>query len=113
VLSDARSKRADPPDGARQRTRPRRARALRHLQVCGHETDVDARGLMMSLGYMISGGSKLLAVIIMIVTGLLLAFGDAGGRVRRLIQLVFGQSIAFAASSLFLSVFSFGGGVLI
>ena len=32
---------------------------------------------------------------------------------RQLIQIVFGLSIAFAASSFFLSFFSFGGGVVI
>lgn len=57
--------------------------------------------------------SKIIAVIIIIVTGLTLAFGDSSGGFRRLIQIVFGLSIAFAASSFFLSFFSFGGGVLI
>lgn len=57
--------------------------------------------------------AKIIAVIIIIVTGLTLAFGDTGGGFRRLIQIVFGISIAFAASSFFLSFFSFGGGVLI
>jgi type IV secretory pathway VirB2 component (pilin) len=57
--------------------------------------------------------SKIMAVIIIIVTGLSLAFGDTSGGFRRLIQIVFGLSIAFAASSFFLSFFSFGGGVLI
>ena len=57
--------------------------------------------------------AKIIAVIIIIVTGLSLAFGDAGGGFRRLIQIVFGLSIAFAASSFFLSFFSFGGGALI
>ncbi len=57
--------------------------------------------------------SKIVAVIIIIVTGLTLAFGDTGGGFRRLIQVVFGLSIAFAASSFFLSFFSFGGGALI
>jgi len=57
--------------------------------------------------------TKIIAVIIIIVTGLSLAFGDAGGGFRRLIQIVFGLSIAFAASSFFLSFFSFGGGALI
>jgi type IV secretory pathway VirB2 component (pilin) len=57
--------------------------------------------------------SKILAVIVIIVTGLSLAFGDTSGGFRRLIQIVFGLSIAFAASSFFLSFFSFGGGVLI
>ena len=57
--------------------------------------------------------AKILAVIIIIMTGLTLAFGDTSGGFRRLIQIVFGLSIAFAASSFFLSFFSFGGGVLV
>ena len=57
--------------------------------------------------------AKILAVIIIVVTGLTLAFGDTSGGFRRLIQIVFGLSIAFAASSFFLAFFSFGGGVLI
>ena len=57
--------------------------------------------------------AKIVAVIIIIVTGLTLAFGDTSGGSRRLIQIVFGLSIAFAASSFFLSFFSFGGGALV
>ena len=57
--------------------------------------------------------AKIIAVIIIITTGLSLAFGDTSGGFRRLIQIVFGLSIAFAASSFFLSFFSFGGGVTI
>ena len=57
--------------------------------------------------------AKALAVIIIIVTGLTLAFGETSGGFRRLIQIVLGLSIAFAASSFFLSFFSFGGGALI
>lgn len=57
--------------------------------------------------------AKIVAVIIIIVTGLTLAFGDSSGGFRRLIQIVFGLSIAFAASSFFLSFFSFGGGAVI
>jgi type IV secretion system protein VirB2 len=57
--------------------------------------------------------AKIVAVIIIIVTGLSLAFGDTSGGFRRLIQIVFGLSIAFAASSFFLSFFSFGGGALV
>ena len=57
--------------------------------------------------------AKIIAVIIIIVTGLSLAFGDTSGGFRRLIQIVFGLSIAFAASSFFLSFFSFGGGALV
>ena len=57
--------------------------------------------------------AKVVAVVIIIVTGLSLAFGDMGGGLRRLIQVVFGLSIAFAATSFFLSFFSFAGGALI
>jgi len=57
--------------------------------------------------------AKILAVIIIITTGLTLAFGETSGGFRRLIQIVFGLSIAFAASSFFLAFFAFGGGVLV
>jgi len=57
--------------------------------------------------------AKIIAVIIIVTTGLTLAFGDTSGGFRRLIQIVFGLSIAFAASSFFLSFFSFGGGAVI
>lgn len=57
--------------------------------------------------------AKIIAVIIIIMTGLTLAFGDTSGGFRRLVQIVFGLSIAFAASSFFLSFFSFSGGALV
>lgn len=57
--------------------------------------------------------TKVIAVIIIIVTGLTLAFGDASGGFRRLIQIVFGLSIAFAASSFFLTFFNFTGGATV
>ena len=57
--------------------------------------------------------AKIIAVIIMITTGLTLAFCETAGGFRRLIQIVFGLSIAFAASSFFLSFFSFGGGAVV
>ena len=57
--------------------------------------------------------AKIVAVIIIIVTGLSLAFGDMSGAFRRMVQVVFGLSIAFAATSFFLSFFAFAGGALI
>jgi len=57
--------------------------------------------------------ARIVSVIIITVTGLTLAFGETSGGFRRLIQIVFGLSIAFAASSFFLSFFSFSGGALI
>jgi type IV secretion system protein VirB2 len=57
--------------------------------------------------------AKIVAVLIIITTGLALAFGETAGGFRKLIQIIFGLSIAFAASSFFLSFFSFGGGALV
>ncbi|MDR6623818.1 TrbC/VirB2 family protein [Caulobacter segnis] len=57
--------------------------------------------------------AKIVAVLVIITTGLALAFGETSGGFRKLIQIVFGLSIAFAASSFFLSFFSFGGGALV
>src|SRR3546814_2388471 len=56
--------------------------------------------------------ARIVAVIIIIATGLALAFGDTSGGFRKLIQIVFGLTIAFAASSFFLSFFSFSGGAV-
>jgi type IV secretion system protein TrbC len=57
--------------------------------------------------------AKVISVIVIIMTGLALAFGESSGGIRRLIQIVFGLSIAFAASSFFLTFFQFGGGALV
>ena len=57
--------------------------------------------------------AKMVAVVVIIGTGLSLAFGDMSGGFRRLVQVVFGLSIAFAATSFFLSFFSFAGGAVI
>src|SRR3546814_7948413 len=47
--------------------------------------------------------ARIIAVIVIIITGLSLAFGDTSGGFRRLLQIVFGLSIAFAATSFFLA----------
>ena len=57
--------------------------------------------------------ARIIAVIVIISTGLALAFGDTSGGFRKLIQIVFGLSIAFAASSFFLTFFSFTGGAVL
>ena len=57
--------------------------------------------------------ARIIAVIIIITTGLTLAFGDTSGGFRKLVQIVFALSIAFAASSFFLTFFSFAGGAVI
>jgi type IV secretion system protein TrbC len=57
--------------------------------------------------------ARIVAVIVIISTGLALAFGDTSGGFRKLFQIVFGLSIAFAASSFFLTFFSFSGGAVV
>jgi type IV secretion system protein VirB2 len=57
--------------------------------------------------------AKIIAVMAIVVTGLALAFGETSGGLRRMLQIVFGVTIAFAANSFFLSFFSFGGGALL
>lgn len=57
--------------------------------------------------------ARIVAVIVIISTGLALAFGDTSGGFRKLVQIVFGLSIAFAASSFFLAFFSFAGGAVL
>lgn len=55
--------------------------------------------------------AKIIGTIAIISTGLGLAFGEGGGGLRKGLQIVFGLSIAFTASSFFLSFFGFSGGV--
>ncbi len=57
--------------------------------------------------------ARIIAVMVITMTGLTLAFGETSGGMRKLIQIVFGLSIAFAAASFFLSFFSFAGGALV
>jgi len=57
--------------------------------------------------------ARIMAVMTIIGTGLALAFGESSGGVRKLLQIVFGLSIAFAASSFFLSFLGFAGGAVI
>ena len=87
------------------------------LQVLGLATPVLAAGSGMpweaplqSILESIEGPvAKIIAVMIIIITGLTLTSGGF----RKLIQIVFGLSIAFAASSFFLTFFSFAGGAVI
>lgn len=57
--------------------------------------------------------ARIIAVMVITLTGLTLAFGETSGGFRKLIQIVFGLTIAFAAASFFLSFFSFAGGALV
>lgn len=54
--------------------------------------------------------ARVFGLIAIVATGLALALGEGGGIFRRLLQIVFGLSIAFTASSFLLGFFGFGGG---
>ncbi|MGC8384137.1 TrbC/VirB2 family protein [Pseudomonas aeruginosa] len=111
-LSSLARLRAGPPGGARAAA----GRALLFLagtaQAAG--SSMPWEGPLQSILESIQGPvARIVAVIIIIATGLALAFGDTSGGFRKLIQIVFGLSIAFAASSFFLSFFSFSGGAVV
>ncbi len=56
--------------------------------------------------------AKILAVIVIVMAGLGLAFGESGSGVRRLLQIVLGLAIAFGAASIVSSLFTTSGGVV-
>jgi type IV secretion system protein TrbC len=55
--------------------------------------------------------AKVLGVVAIVLAGFGIAFGESGGTMRRIFQIVLGLSIAFTASSLVVSLFGFSGGV--
>ena len=57
--------------------------------------------------------ARTIGVAAIIVTGLGLAFGEGGGGMRRMLWVVFGLTIAFAATSFFLSFFGFSAGAVV
>ncbi len=56
--------------------------------------------------------ARIIAILIIVATGLTLAFGDVGQGFKKLLQILFGLAIAFAAASFFLPLVG-GGGALI
>lgn len=57
--------------------------------------------------------ARAIGVGAIIVTGLGLAFGEGGNGMRKMLWVVFGLTIAFAATSFFLSFFGFASGATI
>jgi type IV secretion system protein VirB2 len=49
--------------------------------------------------------AQFLSAVLIVVTGLSIAFGEGGAGMRRLLWLVFGLSITFAATGVFLKLF--------
>ncbi len=56
--------------------------------------------------------ARIIAILIIVATGFTLAFGDVGQGFKKLLQILFGLAIAFAAASFFLPLVG-GGGALI
>lgn len=56
--------------------------------------------------------SKVLGVIAIVLAGFGIAFGESGGTMRKIFQIVLGLSIAFTASSLVVELFGFSGGAI-
>jgi type IV secretory pathway VirB2 component (pilin) len=56
--------------------------------------------------------ARIVAILIIVATGLTLAFGDVGQGFKKLLQILFGLAIAFAATSFFLPLVG-GGGALV
>ena len=55
--------------------------------------------------------ARIIAILIIVATGLTLAFGDVGQGFKKLLQILFGLAIVFAATSFFLPMVG-GGAVL-
>ena len=56
--------------------------------------------------------ARTIAIIIIVATGLTMAFGDVGQGFKKLLQILFGLAIAFAAASFFLPLVGGGGATL-
>lgn len=54
--------------------------------------------------------AKVVSVIVIVGTGITLAVGDTQGGTKKLLQIAFGLSTAFAATTFFLPLFGFAGG---
>ena len=56
--------------------------------------------------------ARIISILIIVATGMTLAFGDVGQGFKKLLQILFGLAIAFAATSFFLPLVG-GGGALV
>ena len=56
--------------------------------------------------------ARVIAILIIVATGMTLAFGDVGQGFKKLLQILSGLAIAFAATSFFLPLVGGGGATL-
>ncbi len=72
----------------------------------------DFTGPIQQIVDLISGPvAQMLGVIVIVIAGLGIAFGEGGSGVRKLFQIVFGLGIAFTAGSLVANLFGASSGV--
>jgi type IV secretion system protein VirB2 len=56
--------------------------------------------------------ARVISILIIVATGMTLAFGDVGQGFKKLLQILFGLAIAFAATSFFLPLVGGGGAII-
>lgn len=56
--------------------------------------------------------AKVVGVVAIVLAGFGIAFGESGGSMRRILQIVLGLSIAFTASALVANLFGFSSGAV-
>jgi len=56
--------------------------------------------------------AKMLGVIVIVIAGLGIAFGESGSGVRRIFQVVLGLAIAFSAASIIATLYNTSSGVV-
>jgi type IV secretion system protein TrbC len=81
--------------------------------VCAAETGLPWEGPLQKITASLTGPvAKVVGVVAIVLAGFGIAFGESGGSMRRILQIVLGLSIAFTASSLVASLFGFSSGAV-
>ena len=81
--------------------------------ACAAETGLPWEGPLEKIVASLTGPvAKVVGVVAIVLAGFGVAFGESGGSMRRVFQIVLGLSIAFTASSLVVSLFGFSGGAI-
>ena len=83
------------------------------MSAYASETGLPWEGPLQKITASLTGPvAKVVGVVAIVLAGFGIAFGESGGSMRRILQIVLGLSIAFTASSLVASLFGFSGGAV-
>lgn len=83
------------------------------VNISASETGLPWEGILEKIASSLTGPvAKVVGVVAIVLAGFGVAFGESGGSMRRVFQIVLGLSIAFTASSLVANLFGFSGGVV-